>query len=76
MVSGGKECVTIFVTIASGIQVLASTQPLSVSRLSRQCGILVILQTYRPSQPVTWIALFIASTVSDYAILVLLFAGI
>jgi hypothetical protein len=33
------------------------TLPLSVSRLSRQCGILNISQLYRPPQPVTGIAL-------------------
>jgi hypothetical protein len=34
-----------------------TTLPPSVSRLSRQCGILNISQTYRPPLPVTGIAL-------------------
>jgi hypothetical protein len=36
---------------------LAALQP-SLSRLSRQCGILNILQSYRPPRPVSGIALF------------------
>jgi hypothetical protein len=38
-------------------QKMLTTLPLSVSQLSRQCGILNISQTYNPARPVTAIAL-------------------
>jgi hypothetical protein len=54
----GTECASC--EVRAGLQVLqqvASISLLTVSRLSRQCGILNILQHYRPPRPVTWIAL-------------------
>jgi hypothetical protein len=47
--------------VRTGLYVLlqvASISQLTVSRLSRQCGILNIAQLYRPPRPVTGIALF------------------
>jgi hypothetical protein len=40
-----------------GLRVRLTTVPPSVSQLSRQCGILNVSQSYRPSRPVTGIAL-------------------
>jgi hypothetical protein len=46
--------------VRTGLQVLlqvASISQLTVSRLSRECGILNISQSYRPPRPVKEIAL-------------------
>jgi hypothetical protein len=50
--------------LSSGRCIGLTTLPPSVSRLSRQCGILNILQLYRPPRPIMGIALlFIYETV-------------
>jgi hypothetical protein len=51
-----KKC---FCGVKCGWCVGRTTLPPSMSRLSRQCGILNISQPYIPPQPVTGIALFI-----------------
>jgi hypothetical protein len=43
--------------VKRGQRISLKTSPLSVSRLSRQCGILNISQPYRSPRPVTGIAL-------------------
>jgi hypothetical protein len=47
------ECQTIFLVVKRGRCVGLKASPPSVSRLSRQCGILNISQSYRPPLPVT-----------------------
>jgi hypothetical protein len=52
--------------IEYGLRVRPSTLSVIVCRLSRQCGILNILQPYRPPRPVTGIALlFLLYTVCN-----------
>jgi hypothetical protein len=51
--------------VRTGLKVLlqvASISQLTVSRLPRQCGILNMLQPYRPPRPVTGIALLFTFT--------------
>jgi hypothetical protein len=53
-----RQC---FRGIKRGRRVMLTTSSPSVSQLSRQCGILDILQSYRPPWPVTMIAIHFTS---------------